>query len=838
MPINRNAVLQQAEKNLRAGKVDAAIDELLKLVKDTPKDLATINRVGDLYARIGKNREAIVHYSKIADFYNQDGFLLKAIAIYKKITKLDPAYADAYQALARLYTQQGLTMEARAQWQIVADNVLRDGKPAGAIDAYQQMLHLDPDDLKTALTLAETLERLKRPKEALEAYRNLGESLDRRGMHRESRRVYEAALRLDSKDNPTVRRLVGTLRRIHASGEALPMLRGLLESRPGDSELLSLVGDAHLDHGDRAAAQVLYDQARKVAPERLENRLNQGRLALKDADVGAAFQHLAVAAGDALKTGRAEVVVDHVLELLDTEPHHTGALTLLADLHESAGQTGACRDACIRLAGASLEQGRLDQAAAALERLTRLEPENPRHQERLQDVLTRMKREGGGPQTVATPPAAAPAQVKAVAQTPTPLEPGEDLGAVDEVPPELEPEEPIDADFVAEHLTEAEVFVKYGLVDRAIEQLRQVILRYPAHVPAHEALAGIYREEGDRQRAAEEYRALARLCSAQGDRTAGEHWARLAVELNPEKPAHLDSAVAEPPAARTATAPPPSAPLPAPPDEAVEIEAIEFEEEGAGEAEIVIDATHLADGPPTGRLEEVDALIEAGALEEARRRLLKLRGDFPGRAEVEERLGRVELLEQRAQAAPAATPVDDSGFFDLAAELDDALFEPQAAVLEDKPEETDGHSLEDLVAAFKKGVEQQVSSEDYETHYNLAIAYKEMGLTDEAIGEFQFASKSPSFFLKCCSMLGICFREKGMNALAAKWYRKGLETAGTGTEEDALGLRYDLALLHEEGGEFAEALELLTEVYGVNAQYRDVADRIRLLGERSQLGEA
>jgi tetratricopeptide (TPR) repeat protein len=200
-------------------------------------------------------------------------------------------------------------------------------------------------------------------------------------------------------------------------------------------------------------------------------------------------------------------------------------------------------------------------------------------------------------------------------------------------------------------------------------------------------------------------------------------------------------------------------------------------------------------------------------------------------------LGRVELLEQKAQAAPAATQAEDGSFFDLAAELDDALFEPQAAVLEDKPEETDGHSLEDLVAAFKKGVEQQVSAEDYETHYNLAIAYKEMGLTDEAIGEFQFASKSPGFFLKCCSMLGICFREKGMNALAAKWYRKGLESAGAGSEEEALGLRYDLALLHEEGGEFAQALELLTEVFGVNAHYRDVADRIRQLGERGQGGQ-
>jgi hypothetical protein len=109
-----------------------------------------------------------------------------------------------------------------------------------------------------------------------------------------------------------------------------------------------------------------------------------------------------------------------------------------------------------------------------------------------------------------------------------------------------------------------------------------------------------------------------------------------------------------------------------------------------------------------------------------------------------------------------------------------------------------------------------------------------MGLTDEAIGD-SVRLESPSFFLKCCSMLRYC---EGGDERSPRSVRKGLESAGAGTEEDALGLRYDLAILHEEGGEFSQALELLTEVFGVNAQYRDVADRIRLLGERTQAGEA
>ena len=81
-------------------------------------------------------------------------------------------------------------------------------------------------------------------------------------------------------------------------------------------------------------------------------------------------------------------------------------------------------------------------------------------------------------------------------------------------------------------------------------------------------------------------------------------------------------------------------------------------------------------------------------------------------------------------------------------------------------------------------------------------------------------------------MLGICFREKGMNDLAIKWYHRGLETGGGEDDEGVLGLRYDLAVLYEDSGEAQRALELFTELYGVNATYRDVPARIRSLKDQ------
>ncbi|HEX9164088.1 MAG TPA: tetratricopeptide repeat protein, partial [Thermoanaerobaculia bacterium] len=165
---------------------------------------------------------------------------------------------------------------------------------------------------------------------------------------------------------------------------------------------------------------------------------------------------------------------------------------------------------------------------------------------------------------------------------------------------------------------------------------------------------------------------------------------------------------------------------------------------------------------------------------------------------------------------------DEENFFDLAAELEADLQdegEPVALAEEEQ-------SLEEIFKEFKKGVEQQLDSEDYDTHYNLGIAYKEMGLIDEAIGEFQLASKDPKRAVECASMLGLCFLEKGMPQLAIKWYRKGLEMPEI-TEEEHVGLLYDLGSAYVEVGDTDNAQKAFLEVYSINSTYRDIVGRIK-----------
>jgi tetratricopeptide (TPR) repeat protein len=174
---------------------------------------------------------------------------------------------------------------------------------------------------------------------------------------------------------------------------------------------------------------------------------------------------------------------------------------------------------------------------------------------------------------------------------------------------------------------------------------------------------------------------------------------------------------------------------------------------------------------------------------------------------------------------------DEQKFFNLAEELEKELGEE--AVGEDSGEIATPQgevSLEEIFREFKKGVEQQLSAEDYETHYNLGIAYKEMGLVDEAIGEFQLASKDPGRAVECCSMLGHCFLEKGMPQLAIKWFRKGIETPAIG-ELATAGMLYDLGKVYQDTGDMDSAYRTFQEVYGLNANYRDVARRVKELEE-------
>ena len=194
--MDRDKLTQLAERLVLQGKIDAAIAQYELLVKDNPRDMNTINKIGDLYSRLGKKKEAILQFNKIGEHYAKDGFFLKAIAIYKKIVKLDPAFIESYQRLADLYAQQGLVTEARSQYLFVAEKYLKSNGLKQAIKAYAAIVRLDPESLEPRMAMADLLAKDCRPSEAADEYQRVAEELAKKGKEKEARQAYRKAAEL------------------------------------------------------------------------------------------------------------------------------------------------------------------------------------------------------------------------------------------------------------------------------------------------------------------------------------------------------------------------------------------------------------------------------------------------------------------------------------------------------------------------------------------------------------------------------------------------------------------------------------------------------------------
>jgi len=189
-----------------------------------------------------------------------------------------------------------------------------------------------------------------------------------------------------------------------------------------------------------------------------------------------------------------------------------------------------------------------------------------------------------------------------------------------------------------------------------------------------------------------------------------------------------------------------------------------------------------------------------------------------------------------AQVEEAAIAFDNDGYAALAGEpIAAEVYETSSKPAAKAPVASGiDAGLAELFEEFRAAEEGDEVGEDFETHYNMGTAYKEMDLTDEAIQEFQTAAglvkpgDGTSRYLQCCNLLGHCFMQKGMPEAAVIWFKKGLSAPGH-SEDEYQALRYELGAAYEELGDYKQAREFYTEVYGVDVSYREVADKLSQL---------
>jgi tetratricopeptide (TPR) repeat protein len=949
---------QDADAAEKASRFDKAIELLKQIVQDNPRDWATVNRIGDLYAKLNKLKEANEQYVKVARYFADDGFYLKSIAVWKKVLRNDPSLIEGHVSLGDLYARQGLVAEAKQTFGTVIDEYKKKNRFREAGEVLRKLAEVDPSDLKVRIGLAELYAQGGNQEKAAGEYVAIKDELLKKGKQAEALQVIDKSLR----SGPRSPKLLSAAAHVHIVQKDYPRAIELLEearrATPTDRDIALRLAEAFLGSRRPNDARRVLEALLQRDSSDMDARQQVGQVYLAEGRYDEAFDNLLPVVDKLVEKRQADRATALLQQIVQRHAQHFKSLAKLVELYRLAKNDTLVAQTYGQMVEAYLATGGLEQAGSILEMLVQLEPHNEQHRTKL-----RWLREQKG---VAPGKGGFDADLLPAAARPVPSAEGQAAAKAGGRAAGIElsgPLSPDDQEFISEHLAEGRVFRKYGLGDKAKDQFDAVLGRFPDNLEALQELAEIFKEKGDNAAAGQKLRVMAEVHrlkgeadkAAKADADADALVGPVAAAPAPAAPAAVPAAPAAPPPApapvaptpppRAAT-PPPQAAAPPPPAEMEmdialeepaaplqpddELEYVDVGGEAAPEPPPEFDASDLVpageipsqfldeepaapdpvfdlnEAPPapapvvtTGlraqaaaapaaatsdvpadlrrAIEEIGSYVSMGFVDDARGVLAEVGPRLAAYPAMMQRLAELGLeLEAPSEmdallgdASPAATDVSEpaaeeplqlgEGFleftpstslptapepppaasggdgeaFDLASELG-GLFGAQPAVAEEPGSaapttDLGDASLADIFREFQKGVDKQLGKEDYETRYNLGIAYKEMGLVDEAIAEFQLAAKDEARLLECASMLGICFIEKGMPKLAVKWFEKGLQAPGR-TEEEYQGLRYDLASALEQAGENGKALALFTELYGQDASFRDVADKVRQLG--------
>ncbi len=471
---NKQKVLANAEKYVQQGKLQNAISEYEKVLKNDSKDLTVNNTVGDLYSRIGESDKATECFKSVGDAYASQGFTVKAIAMYKKICKLKPSL-ESLLKLAELYTQQGLFNDARAQYLQVAEEFLKAGELENAVRIFQKILEMDPENSQMRVKLAEVYVRLGKKNDAWQIFSAAAESMRSKGSLSGAEEILQRMLTLD----------------------------------PGNTYALLMQGKNLLESGDGAAAVAALQKISDIDsnPEGLRDLLKAYLLTGQLSEAGAVASKLLTVHNDLtaisnfadalMQAGQYENALqvydqhaerllaensDKVLQNLHTIIGHVrdnpDSLQKLLDLFNKAGENTHVSEVIELLAHASVQSGDLTRARDLYQKLAQVEPQNPLHMQNYQQVVSQL---GGTSGSKLITPEEAVVLIDDLEAT----APSIHQHYSDEV-----------ALAVRSALTDAELFISYNMPAKALGPLLTAMPLAPNDLRLNQRLAALHTRAG------------------------------------------------------------------------------------------------------------------------------------------------------------------------------------------------------------------------------------------------------------------------------------------------------------------------------------------------------
>jgi tetratricopeptide (TPR) repeat protein len=526
MAFNKSKALENALKFLNQGKVAQAIGEYQLILRNDPKDQATLMTVGDLFARQGDMPQAVEYFERLAHVYLNDGFNSKAIAIYKKIAKLAPNELAPLERLADLYVQQGVLSEARPLFLQIAEAHLKANHSQKAVEVLHRLLEVEPENQRVQMRLAELYGMMGQKQEAAQTYLGYAQRLFERGENDEAEKLVDRAIEVDPTNSEAILLKSKTLAAANKYDAAIAALDHHPDAQAG-GDVTELLVDYELrgGHSARAAERARQQLARGVQHSTLLYRVAEAMI--EGGDAAGALPLLAELRAPMVEAGTQDNYVKSLTSICEKMPNQTEPLEMLVDFCRHASEP-------FRLNAAL---GQLSDAYAAKENFPRAEEllvelvDRNKNDERLVERLNQLRARSGGAPVLAAPVESATAPAPAVPVLVAVPEP------VDERPVNLTPvvtpvivEETLDEDtqrYIAQALTDVDLFSSYGLTQKATHLLENVLQRAPRHTPTLERLLDLHLGAGNDRRTAELSAQLEQIHRERNDHTNADRFGEL-----------------------------------------------------------------------------------------------------------------------------------------------------------------------------------------------------------------------------------------------------------------------------------------------------------------------